>query len=188
MPSTRSRVLPAHGGRRGRDRAAAAAAPPEGALADMAASDPGSGSPAGSCTRRRPQGATFVVCLFDAGSSELVAVIEADQLGQPADGCCERRRGAPSREERTRARSACIGCGHQAETQVACIRAARAFASSAWSPTAARRRSSRRSASERARAGREPSRGGASRTSSSRSRARAIPVAARRMARSRARS
>ena len=55
---------------------------PEGALADMAASDLGLGLAGGKLYAATAEGATFVVCLFDSETSELVAVIEADRLGQ----------------------------------------------------------------------------------------------------------
>ena len=96
---------------------------PEGALADMAAADAGLGLAGGKLYAATASGATFVVCLFDAASSELVAVIEADRLGQLRTGAASAvaarhlaRRGAST--------LGVIGCGHQAETQVACIRAA----------------------------------------------------------------
>jgi alanine dehydrogenase len=95
----------------------------EGALADMAASDSGLGLAGGKLYAATPNGATFVVCLFDSESSELVAVLEADRLGQLRTGAASavaaRHLGKPG------ARTlGVIGCGHQAETQVACIRAA----------------------------------------------------------------
>lgn len=96
---------------------------PEGALADMAAADRGLGVAGAKLYAATSQGATFVVCLFDAESSELVAVIEADHLGclrtGAASGVAARhlaRRGATT--------LGVLGCGHQAVTQVACIRAA----------------------------------------------------------------
>ena len=96
---------------------------PEGALADMAASDRELGLAGGKLYAATSEGATFVVCLFDSHSSSLVAVIEADQLG------CLRTGAASGVAARYLARSGAttlgvIGCGHQAETQVACIRAA----------------------------------------------------------------
>jgi alanine dehydrogenase len=95
---------------------------PEGALADMAASDAGLGLAGGKLYAATPNGATFVVCLFDTESSTLVAVIEADRLGQLRTGA------ASAVAARYLAKSGArtlgvIGCGHQAETQVACIRA-----------------------------------------------------------------
>jgi alanine dehydrogenase len=96
---------------------------PEGSLADMAASDHGLGLAGGKLYAATPNGATFVVCLFDAESSALVAVIEADRLGQlrtgAASGVAARYLAKPG------ARTlGVIGCGHQAETQVECVRAA----------------------------------------------------------------
>lgn len=96
---------------------------PEGALADMAAADSGIGLAGGKLYAATANGATFVVCIFDAESSELVAVIEADRLGQLRTGA------ASGVAARHLARAGAItlgviGCGHQAETQVACVRAA----------------------------------------------------------------
>lgn len=95
----------------------------EGALADMAASDLELGLAGGKLYAATPEGATFVVCLFDSETSALAAVIEADQLG------CLRTGAASGVAAKHLARSGArtlgvIGCGHQAETQVACIRAA----------------------------------------------------------------
>ena len=95
----------------------------EGALADMAASDLELGLAGGKLYAATAEGATFVVCLFDSETSELAAVIEADQLG------CLRTGAASGVAAKHLARSGArtlgvIGCGHQAETQVACIRAA----------------------------------------------------------------
>ena len=96
---------------------------PEGALADMAASDSGLGLAGGKLYAATASGATFVVCLFDSESSELVAVIEADRLGQLRTGAATAV--AARHLARADARTlGVIGCGHQAETQVACIRAA----------------------------------------------------------------
>jgi ornithine cyclodeaminase/alanine dehydrogenase-like protein (mu-crystallin family) len=96
---------------------------PEGSLADMAASDRGLGLAGGKLYAATPNGTTFVVCLFDAESSELVAVLEADRLGQLRTGAAS---GVAARHlAKTGAASlGVIGCGHQAEFQVACIRAA----------------------------------------------------------------
>ena len=96
---------------------------PEGSLADMTASDHGLGLAGGKLYAATPNGTTFVVCLFDAESSALVAVIEADRLGQlrtgAASGVAARFLAKPG------ARTlGVIGCGHQAETQVECVRAA----------------------------------------------------------------
>ena len=96
---------------------------PEGALADMAASDSGLGLAGGKLYAATARGATFVVCLFDSESSELLAVIAADRLGQLRTGAAT---GVAARHlARADARTlGVIGCGYQAETQVACIRAA----------------------------------------------------------------
>ena len=68
-------------------------------------------------------GARFIVLLFDARRPELAAVIEADRLGQlrtgAASGVAAKYLAKPG------ARTlGVIGCGWQAESQVACIRAA----------------------------------------------------------------
>jgi alanine dehydrogenase len=65
----------------------------------------------------------FVVLLFETGRAELVAVIEANRLGQLRTGAAS---GIAARKlARAGARSlGVIGCGWQAESQVACIRAA----------------------------------------------------------------
>jgi alanine dehydrogenase len=67
--------------------------------------------------------ARFVVLLFAAARAELVAVIEADRLGQLRTGAAS---GVAARYlARPGARTlGVIGCGWQAESQVACIRAA----------------------------------------------------------------
>ena len=96
---------------------------PEGALADMAAADGELGLAGGKLYAATSEGATFVVCLFDSETSELVAVIEADRLGQLRTGAAS---GVAARHlARSGARAlGVIGCGYQAETQVACMRAA----------------------------------------------------------------
>jgi ornithine cyclodeaminase/alanine dehydrogenase-like protein (mu-crystallin family) len=68
-------------------------------------------------------GARFVVVLFDASSPEVLALIEADRLGQMRTG------GASAVAARHLAKPdatslGIIGTGWQAESQVACIRAA----------------------------------------------------------------
>jgi len=94
-----------------------------GALADMAASDLGTGLAGGKLYAASAEGAAFVVCLFDTEKPELAAVIEADHLGCLRTGAAS---GVAARHLAcTGARTlGVIGCGHQAETQVACIRAA----------------------------------------------------------------
>jgi len=96
---------------------------PEGALADMAAADTGLGLAGGKLYASTGTATTFVVCLFDSATSELVAVVEADRLGQLRTGAAS---GVAARFlAKSGARTlGVIGCGHQAETQVACIRAA----------------------------------------------------------------
>jgi ornithine cyclodeaminase/alanine dehydrogenase len=96
---------------------------PEGSLADMAAADNGLGLSGGKLYAATSQGTTFVVCLFDSETSELVAVIEADRLGQLRTGAAS---GVAARHlAQTGVRTlGVLGCGHQAETQVACVRAA----------------------------------------------------------------
>ena len=65
----------------------------------------------------------FVVLLFESASADLVAVIEANKLGQlrtgAASGVAAKHLARPGA-----ATLGVIGCGWQAETQVACIRAA----------------------------------------------------------------
>jgi alanine dehydrogenase len=96
---------------------------PEGALADMAAADRGLGLAGGKLYAATRAGATFVVCLFDSKTSALVAVIEADRLGQLRTGAASAV--AARHLARSDARTlGVIGCGYQAETQVACIREA----------------------------------------------------------------
>jgi ornithine cyclodeaminase/alanine dehydrogenase len=67
--------------------------------------------------------ARFVVALFDTAKSELLAVIEADKLGQlrtgAASGVAAKHLAKPDA-----ATLGIIGCGRQAESQVACIREA----------------------------------------------------------------
>jgi alanine dehydrogenase len=65
----------------------------------------------------------FVVCLFELASGSLAAVIEADALGQRRTGAAS---GVAAKHlARPGARSlGVIGCGWQAESQVAAIRAA----------------------------------------------------------------
>jgi alanine dehydrogenase len=68
-------------------------------------------------------GTPFVVVLFDLAKAEIAAVIEADKLGQlrtgGASGVAAKHLAKP--QPRT---LGVIGCGWQAETQVACVREA----------------------------------------------------------------
>ncbi len=95
-----------------------------GALAVMAASDLELGyAGAKVYAGFREGGARFAVLLFRADRPELVAVIDADKLGQLRTGAAS---GVAARHlARTGATSlGVIGCGWQAESQVECIRAA----------------------------------------------------------------
>ena len=94
-----------------------------GTLAVMAASDLELGFAGAKVYSGFREGARFAVLLFHADRPELVAVIDADTLGQLRTGAASgvaakhlARAGASS--------LGVIGCGWQAETQVACIRAA----------------------------------------------------------------
>jgi alanine dehydrogenase len=95
----------------------------EGRLADMAASDLELGTAGGKLYAATPEGVVFVVVIFDAKVPELLGVIEADHLGRLRTGAAS---GVAARYlARSGARTlGVIGCGRQAETQVACIRAA----------------------------------------------------------------
>ena len=93
-----------------------------GALAVMAASDSTRVRGAKVYSGMR-EGAGFVVLLFHTDRPELVAVIDADKLGQLRTGA------ASAVAAKYLARSevtslGVIGCGWQAQSQVACIRAA----------------------------------------------------------------
>jgi alanine dehydrogenase len=94
-----------------------------GSLADMAASDLELGLAGGKLYVATGDGASFVVCLFETEGPTLACVIEADHLGRLRTGAAS---GVAARYlARSGARAlGVIGCGHQAETQVACIRAA----------------------------------------------------------------
>jgi ornithine cyclodeaminase/alanine dehydrogenase-like protein (mu-crystallin family) len=94
-----------------------------GALAVMAASDLELGYAGAKVYSGFHEGARFVVLLFRVDRPELVAVLEADKLGQLRTGAAS---GVAARHlARSDAASlGVIGCGWQAETQVACIRAA----------------------------------------------------------------
>src|SRR5919198_5026711 len=95
----------------------------DGRLADMAASDLELGYAGAKVYAGFGEGAAFVVALFDASRPELIAVIEADHLGRLRTGAAS---GVAARHlARDGAVSlGVIGCGRQAETQVACILAA----------------------------------------------------------------
>jgi len=95
----------------------------EGRLADMAASDLELGYAGAKVYAGFHEGAAFVVVLFDAAKPELVAVIEADHLGRLRTGAASGVAAKYLAKEDASSLGV-IGCGSQAETQVACIRAA----------------------------------------------------------------
>ncbi len=94
-----------------------------GSLAVMAAADLELGYAGAKVYAGFAEGARFVVLLFRADSPELVAVIEADKLGQLRTGAAS---GVAARHLASSGASSLgvIGCGWQAVTQVASIRAA----------------------------------------------------------------
>jgi ornithine cyclodeaminase/alanine dehydrogenase-like protein (mu-crystallin family) len=94
-----------------------------GALAVMAASDLELGYAGAKVYAGFADGARFVVALFRSDAPELVAVLDADKLGQLRTGAAS---GVAAKHLARSGASALgvIGCGWQAETQVACIRAA----------------------------------------------------------------
>jgi alanine dehydrogenase len=95
----------------------------EGGLADMAAVDLELGYAGVKTYAGFREGAAFVVSLFSTREPELVALIEADHLGRLRTGAASAV--AAKYLARDEARSlGVIGCGDQAETQIACIRAA----------------------------------------------------------------
>jgi alanine dehydrogenase len=94
-----------------------------GALAVMAAADLELGYAGAKVYAGFRDGARFAVLLFRADWPELVAVLEADKLGQLRTGAAS---GVAAKYlAASDARSlGVIGCGWQAESQLACIRAA----------------------------------------------------------------
>jgi ornithine cyclodeaminase/alanine dehydrogenase len=94
-----------------------------GAFAVMAASDLELGYAGAKVYAGFAEGARFVVALYRADAPELVAVIDADRLGQLRTGAAS---GVAAKHlAKSTARTlGIIGCGWQAESQVACIRAA----------------------------------------------------------------
>ncbi|TMK28972.1 MAG: ornithine cyclodeaminase family protein [Actinobacteria bacterium] len=95
----------------------------DGRLADMAASDLELGYAGAKVYAGFHEGAAFVVVLFDATKPELVAVIEADHLGRLRTGAASAVAAKYLAKEGASSLGV-IGCGRQAETQVACVRAA----------------------------------------------------------------
>jgi alanine dehydrogenase len=95
----------------------------EGRLADMAASDLELGYAGVKAYVGMADGAAFAVALFSTERPELVAVLEADWLGRLRTGAASAVAAKHlARDDATTL--GVIGCGGQAETQVACIRAA----------------------------------------------------------------
>jgi ornithine cyclodeaminase/alanine dehydrogenase-like protein (mu-crystallin family) len=94
-----------------------------GQLAVMAASDLELGYAGAKVYAGFRSGARFEVLLFRTDAPELVAVIDADKLGQLRTGAAS---GVAARHLARAGASTLgvIGCGWQAESQVACIRAA----------------------------------------------------------------
>jgi alanine dehydrogenase len=95
----------------------------DGVFAVMAASDRELGLAGHKSYVWLPGGTPFVVVLFDVERAELAAVIEADKLGQlrtgGASGVAAAHLAKPGAST-----LGVIGCGWQAETQIACIREA----------------------------------------------------------------
>jgi alanine dehydrogenase len=94
-----------------------------GALAVMAAADLELGYAGAKVYSGFGEGARFAVLLFRADSPELVAVLDADKLGQLRTGAAS---GVAARHLAAEGATSLglIGCGWQAESQLACIRAA----------------------------------------------------------------
>jgi len=95
----------------------------EGSLALMGAADRGLGYAGVKTYSASAANAVFVVVLFEIASGDCVALIEANVLGQLRTGAAS---GVAAKHlARSGARTlGILGCGFQAETQVACIRAA----------------------------------------------------------------
>ena len=95
----------------------------DGRLAVMAAADLGLGVAGVKTYAAGAGGVKFVVVLFDAARHDLLAVIEADQLGRLRTGAAS---GVAAKHlaKDSAVSLGVIGCGHQAVTQVAAIRAA----------------------------------------------------------------
>ena len=124
-----------------------------------------------------PEGAKFVVTLFHAARHDVLAVIEADHLGRLRTGPLLAWRRSISRR-RVPTSLGVIGCGWQAETQMAAMRAA--LPEIASTVVFCRDPSRREAFAQRGRrrARREPLRRRPRRTSSSRSRRRRTPCCA----------
>ena len=94
-----------------------------GILAVMAASDLGLGVAGVKAYAAGGGGSSFVFCLFDTAAHELLALLEADRLGQLRTGAASGVAAKYLARESARSLGV-IGCGWQAETQVAAVRAA----------------------------------------------------------------
>jgi ornithine cyclodeaminase/alanine dehydrogenase-like protein (mu-crystallin family) len=94
-----------------------------GQLAVMAAVDLGIGVAGVKTYAAGPEGVRFVLVLFHAEDRGVLAVIEADQLGRLRTGAAS---GVAAKHlaKESAASLGVLGCGRQAETQVAAIRAA----------------------------------------------------------------
>ena len=96
---------------------------PDGAFAVMSAADRELGLAGVKSYTWLPGGTPFIVVLFDTEQAQVAGVIEADKMGQlrtgAASGVAAKYLAKP--EART---LGIIGCGRQAESQVACIREA----------------------------------------------------------------
>jgi ornithine cyclodeaminase/alanine dehydrogenase-like protein (mu-crystallin family) len=95
----------------------------EGALAVMSAVDEELGLAGLKSYAAQPAGTSFVVVLFDLEAAELAAVIEADRMGQLRTGAASGVAAKYLAGEDAKTLGV-IGCGWQAESQVACIREA----------------------------------------------------------------
>jgi ornithine cyclodeaminase/alanine dehydrogenase-like protein (mu-crystallin family) len=95
----------------------------DGALAVMAAADLELGYAGAKVYAGFREGARFAVLLFRADSPELVAVLEADKLGQLRTGAASGVAAKYLAKDGARSLGV-IGCGWQAESQLAAIRAA----------------------------------------------------------------
>ena len=96
---------------------------PDGRLHVMAAVDAELGVAGVKTYVGTPEGARFVVVLFAADRPEVLALIEADRLGQRRTGAASAVAARHLAREGARSLGV-IGCGWQAESQVECIRAA----------------------------------------------------------------
>ena len=96
---------------------------PEAVFADMPATDAELGLAGLKCYRAGGGETAFVVLLFAPDGDRPAAVIEADRLGQLRTGAASGVAAKYLAKQGARSLGV-IGCGWQAESQVACIRAA----------------------------------------------------------------